>query len=160
MAVAVTYSSFDLHAAGKSASNSARDSVVADNRGSTNAGVKTFTDGNRDFTAEGIDNTWRLEVLEGTDAVDIDVVSVSADTITTGSVGNFTGSDGVLYRLYKPPTSAQIISDADKRGVGLAGYVELLNAIDASLTGTLLTQGIDISYSEGNVQQMITYDDA
>lgn len=159
MAVAVVFSSFDLHKAGKSANDTTRDGVVADDRGSTNPGVKTFTDTNRDFGAEGIDNTFRLEILEGADAVDIDVVSVSGDTITTGLGGNFTGTDGVLYRLYQPPTSAQIISDADKRGEGIAGYVELLNAIEAAVTGTLLSKVLDISYSEGNIQQMITYDD-
>ncbi|KKN70498.1 hypothetical protein LCGC14_0430760, partial [marine sediment metagenome] len=36
----------------------------------------------------------------------------------------------------------------------------LLNAIETDITGTLLAQVIDISYAEGNTQQMITYDDS
>ncbi len=159
MAVVIVYSSFDLHIAGKSASDAARDGVVADNRGSTNAGVKTFTDPNRDFDAEGIDNTFRIEILEGVDAEDVAVVSVSTDTITTDAGSNFTGSGGVLYRIYQPPTPAEILTDQTKRGRGIAGYSELLNAIETDITGTLLAQVIDISYAEGNTQQMITYDD-
>ena len=160
MAVAIVYSSFSLHEAGKSASDASRDSVVADNRGSTNTGVKTFTDPNRDFDAEGIDSTFRLEILEGVDAGDVGVVSVSTDTITTDAGSNFTGSDGVLYRLYKPPSATEILTDQTKRGRGIAGYNELLNAIETDITGTLLAQVIDISYAEGNTQQMITYDDS
>ena len=166
MAVAVTYSSFDIHKAGKSASDTIRDGTVFE-RGTATTATAIFTDTNRDFGAEGFSGAAgeTIQIIEGGGniirEVAITAVGGAGNTELTVAGGNFdTTANNLQYRVFVAPTSAQLISDQDKRGAGLAGYVELLNAIDASLTGTLLTQGIDISYSEGNVQQMITYDDA
>lgn len=158
MAVAVVYSSFNLHQAGKSANDAARDLAEikrADSLGAT----KDFQDTNRDFAAEGVDTTYRIEVLDGSDVADYGITAVVTDTITTDHAGTFTGENNLRYRVYLPPTSSEIISDQDKRGRGIAGYQELLNALEAAVTGTFLTSVIDISYAEGNTQQMITYDD-
>lgn len=165
MAVVTVYSSFDLHQAGKSASDAVRDATVI-RRGNAATGTATFTDTNRDFTADGFSGGAgeTIQILEGGGNI-IREVAISAvggvgNTELTVGGGNFdTSENNLQYRAFKAPSAAEILSDQDKRGRGMVGYVELLNGIEATLFATLLAQVIDISYGEGNIQQVITYDD-
>ena len=165
MAVVASYSSFDLHQAGKSASDTVRDGTEIQ-RGTATTATNSFTDTNRDLDAEGLSGAAgeTLQIIEGGGNI------IREEAISgVGGVGNieltvggaaFDGTENNLqYRAFKAPTSAEIIAGQSKRGRGLAGYVELLNAIEATLATTLLLQAIDVAYAEGNTQQTVTYDD-
>ncbi len=170
MAVISRYASFDLHIVGFSANDAARDEVTANNRGNAGTGTLFFTDPNRDFTADGVDTTFRIEIQEGGGNIQRDVaitaVSGSGNEILTVGGSNFNADENnLLYRVYKPPTAAQILSSPGLRGTGSAGWQEFLQGIDAEIdtnsasTNNLLDSSINVFFSEGLTQQVIVYED-
>ena len=169
MPVLTKYASFDLHQPGVSANDAARAEVDINHRGNAATGTVLFTDPNRDFDAEGVDSTWRIQITEGSGNLqrDTDIVSVggTGDTVLTLGVGNFDASENnLLYRIYQPPTASEILANTGDRGDGMAGWQEFLQGVEAEIVAndgaeTLLSSVIDITYAEGLTQQVIIYED-
>jgi len=161
MAIQTRFSSFDLHQTGLSASDKAK-AAVEFSRGDAASGAAIFTDNNRNFTTESITTSHKIEILGGTGNIARDVLITAVGTTTvTVAGGNFDATaNNLQYRVYLPPTSTQIIDDPSKRGIGLVGWQEMLDLIEAVMTGSFLSGVVDVTYSEGLIQQVVTYDDA
>jgi hypothetical protein len=133
MAVQTRFCSFDLHLAGVSASDRIRLAVPLDHKGNAVTATAFFTDPNRDFGAEGFSGASGefIEITEGGG----NIIRTAANT----DVGR---------------------ADPAKRGTGLAGWQEFLDSVEAGMAGSWLTQGIEIQFAEGLIQQVVVYDDA
>ncbi len=161
MAIQTRYASFDLHQTGKSASDRVRDTAVIA-RGGAASGDNVFTDPNRNFTTDNITTSHKIQILDGAGNIQRDeLITVVGTTTVDVAGGDFdTTANNLKYRVYLPPTSTEVIDDPTKRGLGLVGWQEMLDLIEAVVTGSLLTSLLDITHSEGLTQQVITYDDA
>jgi hypothetical protein len=164
MAANVFYSSFNLHDAGKNASDVAKDKAAAQQerdkepaRGSAASGGQDFTIPDLDLS--GVDNTWRIQLISsvGNIARDDAVASVTNQVITLdGGDPNFdTNQGGVEFVLYQPPTQAQIVADPSKRGSGTTGFQEFIDAVFTELTATWPTDLVDLQYVDGVNQQVM-----
>lgn len=160
MAIQTRFASFDLHLAGKSANDRVRDQAEI-RRGDAASGAAVFTDPNRDFTADGITTSHKIQILEGGGNIQREVlISAVGTTTVTVAGGNFdTTANNLKYLVFLPPTATEIIDAPAKRGTGLAGWQEMLDSIEAAVTGTFLSKVVDVTYSEGLTQQVVTYDD-
>jgi hypothetical protein len=165
MSTKVLKASFDLHQAGGTAEDKAEAAAQAADdtaRASVASGAAVLTDINRDFVADGVTTDYKATILSGAGNIirsQVTITNVAATTITVGG-GNFdTTEGGILYLVYLPPTTAQIADDPTKRGTGLVGYQEWLQAIETNDAIDLETKLIDLHYAEGLTQQVIVYDE-
>ncbi len=159
MAIETRYTSFNLHEVGKSANDRMRDQAVI-RRGNAASGGAVFTDPNRDFTADGITTSHKIQILEGGGNIQREVlITVVGTTTVTVAGGNFdTTENNLRYRVFLPPTDTEIVDDPKKRGRGLVGWQEILTKIEVGMLANFLSQTADVGHSEGLTQQSITYD--
>lgn len=169
MVMNVKYSNFNLHIAGLTADGKQADlpdAKVSDPRftrrvGSVASAALILTDPNRNFTTDGVTTSHRVKIFTDTGNVarDVAITAVGTTTITVGGA-NFDTSLGVVnYRVYLSPTGTQIVNDLSLRGEGIAGFQELLAAIETLFTVTLETVTVDLSYHENLTQQVLVFDD-
>ncbi len=162
MAIQTRFASFDLHLAGKSANDRVRDQIlVARGRGDAATGAAVFTDSNRDFSADGITTSHKIQILDGGGNIQREELITAVGTTTVDVAGgNFdTTAKNLRYKVFLPPTATETIDDPAKRGIGLVGWQEMLDNIEAAMGGTFLAGVVDVTYSEGLTQQVVTYDD-
>lgn len=174
MAVLTRFSNFDLHQVGLNASDRFADEldiktanpIFQRKSGGATTATKTLTDAARDFTADAIVTTDRVKIFSGGGNLirDDSITAVGTTTITVGGA-DFDTTDSIIYRIYRPPTDAQIRDNTSLRGTGSTGYQEFLqklqDLVDANTTSAqdLAGNTLDISYHENLTQQVIVFDD-
>ena len=163
MTTLVFRATFDLHVAGATASDRFKGiaEAVADKRGEALTASKTFTDLNRDFTADGITTSHRISILEGGgNLIRDDSIGVVGTTTLTLGGANFDQSEkGLLYAIYLPPSAANIIGDNSLKGLGVVGYEEWLQSVESENSIDLELKLIDLHYDQGLTQQVLVIDD-
>lgn len=163
MATKALKASFNLHQAGVTAAARFGDEAeaIANDRGEAASGGKIFTDGNRNFTTDGITTDHKIRILEGSGNLirDDSIGAVGTTTITLGGADFDASEKGLLYALYLPPDDADIAESLSLRGLGLAGFEEWLQKIEANDSIDLELKLIDLHHAEGLTQQVIVFDD-
>jgi hypothetical protein len=163
MGARVFYSSFNLHEAGKNASDVAKDKAQEQQkrlkepaRGAAESGSLDFTIPDLDLS--GVDNTWRIALISEVGNIQRDsaIASVTDQTITLSGGTNFdTDAGGVEFILYKPPTATEIVNDPSKRGSGRVGFDEFVDEVFTALSATFPTALADLQYVDGVTQQVM-----
>ena len=174
MAILTRYANFDVHQAGQTATQKFADlpdAKISGNQfkrqtGRVNNATNVLTDPNRNFTTDGITTSERVKIFNGSGNAPREeaITAVGTTTIDVGGAA-FDVTDNVEYRVYTPPTDAEIRDDPSKRGEGTVGLQEFMDKIndliDANsasaedLAGNVISTG----YTSNLTQLVIVFDD-
>ena len=174
MAVLTRFARFDVHQAGQTAAQKFADLIdakIPDSKfkrkaGQAGTGTNVLTDPARDFAADGITTSERVRIFNGAGNIEREEAITAVGTTTIDVAGAaFDTTDNIQYRVYTPPTDAEIRDDPKKRGDGTIGLEEFMGKID-DLIDTNSTQSenlagntISAGFTENLTQLVIVFDD-
>lgn len=174
MAVLTRYANFDVHQAGRTATQKFADlpePKISDDKnkrkaGRADTGTNVLTDPNRDFTADGITTSERVKIFTGAGNLQREeaITAVGTTTIDVGGAA-FDTTDNVTYRVYTPVTDAEIRDDPRKRGEGTVGLEEFMGKLDdlvdtnSSSAENLAGNTISAGFTSNLTQLVIVFDD-